>query len=267
MPETGLTIDYTELQKRVSFLACGTRDLTRISKEDRELVDSLIESGLRRFYYPKQAGGVLYDWSFLRPQFRLLVNVGTNDYTMPAQFAGIEGNLVHDKVDNMRLPVTKVSVDEINRLRGLNLQVASWPIHFAERAVESGGRTPTRWQVLIWPDPSATYILYGTYRVHPLAPNGAAQPFLYGGPEHGETIIEACLAATELHVDGMPGAHAQAFDECLQSSIAMDAVLHQPELLGYNGDHRYQRNDPLMRDSMHFENFSPVTYGGVDYSG
>lgn len=263
MPETALTLTYDELQKQVAQFTNGTRNLRALGNDDLELIQSCVLNGLRRFYYPAQIDANLHhDWSFLISDFTFKTEVGTQDYVMPFNFGGAIGRLHHGPNDGIKFSLNKVTPEKILYMRQMAQTVTNWPLMYAERPVAQGGTTGQRWKIMVWPSPSAQYTLYGTMRIHPLGPNGF-QEYLYGGPEHSQTILESCLAQAELQIDGQPGAHALEFRNCLMTSIVLDAQMHAPEQLGYNGNGHVNQNSPLMRpDGGFFENFSPVTIGG-----
>lgn len=259
MPETGLTLTFADLQAQIAFYLFGQDDVSMISPFDLRTLARVIENGLRRFYYPMQVmQGTIHDWSFLRSKLTLKLANGTSDYEMPFDFGGAEGDLYHDPSDNIKFPLRKTTPEKVLERRMYATTLTAWPQIYAERPVQKGGRQSTRWEIMVWPDPAASYTLFGTYRVLPLAP-GTAQNYLYGGPEHSQTIVEACLAAAEMQT-GEPGAHANEFAACLKTSIALDQSMHQPEYLGYNG--AGGGNSSLMRKDGYFENFDPVTSGG-----
>lgn len=250
---------YPELQEQVCLFLHGIDDVTNISTAELNNLTRLIRNGLRRFYYPPQQEGI-YDWNFLRQKCTIQTCVGTRDYLQPFDFGGLDGELTHDQNDSVIQPVSKVTFDRIMQLRATNVQMTSWPTYYAERPVHSGGRQSTRYEVMFWPDPDAVYTLYGNMRVLPLNAV-SAQPYLYGGVEHSQTILEACLAQAEIQLDGAPGVHAVEFAACLKTSMALDTTMHAPEKLGYNGNRR-AGDRSLMRDNLHVENFSAVTYSG-----
>lgn len=266
MPDTGFMLTIDELRQQMAVQLYGTDDYLKVSQLEQDNLKRWMKNGLRRFYYPMQ-GGQVYDWSFLKAEFTLKVDVNCSDYVMPPTFGGVIGDLVHVPGDNVRLNVVKVTPDRILELRQFNLTVTNYPFYYAERSIPRGGVRAQTWEIMVWPSPSGSYTFKGTQRINPLAVNDS-HPYLYGGPEHAQTIIEACLAQAEIQMDGAPGVHAQEFVNCLQSSMAMDQSMHVPESLGYNGDGSLAgTQSAIMRDGMHFENFNDVTVGGVRYSG
>jgi hypothetical protein len=50
----------------------------------------------------------------------------------------------------------------------------------------------------------------------------AINEYPLGGVVHGETILEACLAAAEATLVDAEGVHSKRFMECLASSIRID---------------------------------------------
>lgn len=268
MPETALQLTYDELQKKLAWFMHGTRRLKAINADDLEVIQSTINDGLRRFYYPAQVNAEYqHDWSFLLSDFTFKTEVGTQDYVMPFNFGGAYGPLHHDPSDQIKVSITKVTPNKILFQRQLNVTITNWPTMYAERAVAQGGTNGQRWKIMLYPSPSAVYTLHGTMRIHPLGPNGT-QEYLYGGAEHSQTIIESCLAQAELQIDGQPGAHAAEFLNCLHTSIMLDNQMHAPEVLGYNGNDTMNNSGSLLRpDGGFFENFSSVTMGGTAYTG
>ncbi|MHB1950118.1 MAG: hypothetical protein ACYCQK_01435 [Acidiferrobacteraceae bacterium] len=268
MPETALQLTYEELQKQVAYFLFGTRRLRAINADDAENLQAVVNNGLRRFYYPAQVDPTLaHDWSFLVGDFTFITEVGTQDYLMPFNFGGAIGPLHHDPGDNIKVSVVKVTPNKLLWQRQLNVTITNWPTMYAERPVPQGGATAQRWKIMLWPSPSAVYTLHGSMRVLPLGPNGA-QEYLYGGPEHSQTILESCLAQAELQLDGAPGAHAAAFRNCLLTSIILDQQMHAPEVLGYNANDNFNNGGAILRpDGQFFENFSQVTYNNSAYTG
>lgn len=266
MPETALALTYDELQKQCAQFLHGTRNLRAINANETENLQALINNGLRDFYYPSQVDPSLrHDWSFLVSDFEFLTEVGTEDYLMPFNFGGAIGPLYHDPEDQIKVSVQKVAANKILQQRQMQITLTNWPTMYAERAVMQGGTQSTRWKIMLWPSPSAQYTFHGTMRVHPLGPNGT-QEYLYGGVEHSQTIIEACMAQCELQIDGQPGAHAAAFKNRMWTSVVLDNQMHAAEKLGYNGNNS-RGDSSLMRPdgAGYFENFSTVTMGGVSY--
>jgi hypothetical protein len=68
MAESTLSLNFPELQKEVSDRGLGWgRTIGSLSAEQLELVQSIINSGLRQFLFPPPLGGRSHRWSFLSP--------------------------------------------------------------------------------------------------------------------------------------------------------------------------------------------------------
>jgi hypothetical protein len=264
---TGFILNRDELRQQIAVAAYGTDDLSGdspLSQFEIRNVDRMMRNGLRKFYYPGGADG--FDWSFLEAEFTLVVDPSTVDYTQPATFGGLKGGLVHIPNDNVRLTVQKTTVRDILERRQFNLTTTNYTMYYAERPVHRGGISPTTWQLMTWPTPNGKYTYKGIQRINPIVPTAVA-PFLYGGPEHSQTILEACLSEVELFLDGTQSVHTAAFQERLAAAMSADTTMHAGDSLGLNVDPDTRHNSAIMRDGRYFENFDDVTVGGTRYSG
>jgi hypothetical protein len=270
VPATGLTLTRDELRAQMATEIFGIDfdDGQKITPLESRKLDRWLINGLRRFYYPDpDARGIVHQWRFLKTEFTFHVDVNTIDYLQPATFGGLIGDLVHVPTDNVRLSVVKVTPDRILHMRQQNLTLTNYPFFYAERSVLSGGISPTAWEIMVWPAPSGSYTFKGTQHINPLAPN-AEQPWLYGGPEHSQTILAACLAEAESKGDGVVGIREQEFQTRLAASIGADDGMHQADNLGMNLDSSVLGgSSAITRGGRYFENFDPVTYGGSVYDG
>lgn len=258
MADSTLHIDYAEIKAQVAQLLHGVRDTSGLSADDAANVESLLKTGLRRFYYPQTVNPDLrHEWTFLRPAFDLEVHDGISDYEMPGTFGGCLGSLHFDEDDNTHGPVRKVDEDQIVYLRSYSNSASGNPTCYAERPKAGEGSKTQRWEIMLWPEPDADYTLHGRYRVHPQALTDDQQ-YAYGGVEHSETILQSCLAAAEQQ-KGEAGLHTAAFMAALTGSIQFDQSNHRADWLGYNGDRGARRYRRAYEDV--------ATVGGVAYTG
>lgn len=242
MPESTLAVDFAEIKAQVTYLAHGTRDTSSLTSEEQANIDSIIRNGLRKFYYPQIVNAQYnHDWSFLKPVFTLVTVSGKSDYTQEGDFGGLAGDLQFSPDDNQGGPILKVPENTILEMRSWSTDTSGAPSHYAERPVRSGGLESQRWQIMLWPEPDGEYELKGRFRVSPNALT-ATQKYPYGGVEHAQTILEACLAEAEIQIDRQPGPHSTAFLTALAASIAYDQRGHSPDYLGYNGNRRRNNN-------------------------
>lgn len=218
------------------------------------LINTDVKSGVRRFYHPPILPGeaTSYSWSFLKPISEVTITSGSRTVDLPDDFGDFEGSL--------GISSTAGLIPYLIRLTGVALlyrqyegiQGATGQPQYA--AVEPiRGTTPIRgqrWRLVVWPEPDADYVIRGQYTINPDALTGD-RPYVYGGAQHHETVLESVLAVAEQRRDNVAeGPHKMAFLERLAASISMDRRL-QPEFLGRNrdrsdwmwGDDRRHRRD------------------------
>ena len=139
------------------------------------------------------------------------------------------------KIDSEYLRVTAVTSTTFTVTRGYASTTAAThsadatvtllgpPKRFAIRPVASTPITTTgqRFEMLVFPTPDAAATV--NYR-YSLAPDDVTttSTYPYGGPQHAETFMLACVAKAELIIKGEPGPNTAAFKEQLVASIIMD---------------------------------------------
>lgn len=238
------------------------------SEEDwQRIIQSNIKAGLHSFYYPENG----HQWSFLHPIDSVTTVADTDEYTLPDDYGGIEGRITYAEADGGYGSIKLVNEEVIRRLRAHNgtTNVSGYPTMAAIQSVPgtSGANFDNssegqRFKMLLWPTPNAAFTLSFQKVILPdlISP---ANPYPYGGQVHAHTIRSAMLAQGELMVDGQPGRHTEEFMRRLQSSIAKDGTLNQPEFLGYNG------NREMFADERwpHQLDYDLVTYDGSEYDG
>jgi len=232
MSSLSLSLDY--LRREVSdFLAWGRTYLT-LSNDQQGRVDSVIESGLRQFYFPMPISGetTAHEWSFLTPQASVTLEAGTNTYDAPVDFGGLVGRMTYAE-DTGRVSVVQTSEYIIrNRYQhegqsGIASLVAVLPKK--ELATSKQG-----FQFVFWPKPNAADVL--TYR-YVVQPNKLTQDthYPYGGMVHAETILQSCLDVAEARLNDEQGVQHQRFLQRLAASIAHDRRLASPGRMGKRG--------------------------------
>ena len=271
MAGLSLGIDLSEIRSRVAFRLHGTRDYSALTTSDQQNVDSVIKSGLRRFYYPLMTDpNVNHRWTFLKPEFRIHLQSGTTDYMLDARIGGLLGNLSYVASDQAYIPVESVSVDRILQLRSRNTQIQTFPFHYATRWIAANGLADQRLELLVYPDPDGLYTLKGRARIRPEALT-EDNPVPWGGPECAEAILQSCLAVAEQQIDNEVGSDTAAFRAALSAAIQWDQAntAETGESLGfmydgYNGDIA----GPELRGGEYggvrrFQDFTPVSYLGA----
>lgn len=251
-----LALGYADLMNAVSeFLGYGS-DYTALTAAKQATCDSIVQSGLRQFYYPPAPpapkGG--YQWGFFRPDSTL--SVATKEVNLPDTVGALIGNLTYVSPENAGLgPVQVVGEGRIRELRE-KLDMEGYPQYVAMVPVLSGGSVVQRYKLVFYPTPDTTYLLAYRYIVVP-GKLTATNPYPLGPMMHHETILESCLAVAETRRDDTAGVHNQLFRERLTASIEYDNRIDRPDYLGYNAD----RSDELNRHvpmSIH-HGYTPVS--------
>lgn len=215
--------------------------LTAVLETDQEThLDQMVLYGENMFYKGTVLPGetTVHRWSFLEPQGSISVSADDYTYNLPDDFGGFKSaGLSLDPSDDAVEDVRLTSIDFINRQRALDVTISvETPTHAAYRLKDRAQTTGQRFELILWPTPSTDCTLYFRYYSTPTATTDGA-PYPLGGQPHGMTLLEACLAAAELHMnDESNGPHFQEFMRLMQSSVAFDRAQTTPQYFGKNLD-------------------------------
>lgn len=215
--------------------------LTAVLETDQETnLDQMILYGENMFYKGTVLPGetTVHRWSFLIPQGSVNVTAGDYTYNLPDDFGGfVSPHLSLDPSDDASEDVRMTSIDWINRQRALDIVVSvETPSYAAQRLRDRSLSTGQRFELVLWPTPASDCTLYFRYYSTPTATTDGA-PYPLGGQPHGMTLLEACLAAAELHMNDEPqGPHFQEFMRLMQSSVAFDRAQTTTQYFGKNLD-------------------------------
>lgn len=235
-------------------------------------VDLALQTGLRKFYAPCVLPGDKYshEWSFLCPLGHVVTNDVVSEYDLPTGFVDIDGPLTFAPDERVIFPPIDLVPEYRIRQLFQRTTAAGRPTMGSVRMKPINPAGGTLYELILWPQPDDAYQLSFRYQVNPAAmENDACLP--YGGQQHAQTIIEACLAAAE-ELGGMAagpvvnGPHAAKFLECLIASVSLDRRTGSPETVGYNRD----RSDRVGEGGEGFANWHDcdanlVTYNGLLY--
>lgn len=196
-------------------------------------VDSIVQSGLKRFYFPPplpQGEGSPprppHKWSFLCPKTTLPLSSGTQAYNLPADFSGILGEFNFSS-GSSRDRIAIVPEPQLRHLTVSNPQNGV-PTHAAVRPKSSDSSAAQVWEVLFYPTPNATFTLEYRYTVVPPAID-STNAYPLGGKQHSETILAACFYEAVQRERMDDGGMAQArFFERLSASVDLDLQSLQP---------------------------------------
>lgn len=205
-------------QKVATMLGYGAASSLWTDAQTNE-IDSFVQAGIRRVYYPADAQNKGYKWSFMRPETTLSVEDGDAEYDFPAGFGSMRGRFHFDD-EELYPPVEEISVGD---MRDLWARVStSGPPQYAAIFWNSSSNTAAQTQsVKFWPEPDADYTLHYQYEAKANALSSAA-PYPLGGQEIAEVYVESCLALVEQYKAGKPGAHTQQYVFLLNDAIARD---------------------------------------------
>lgn len=254
MTESTLSLTLTGLQEEVGFVLGIKRDSSAWSAEEQATVTSIVNSGLRKFYFPETP----HEWSFFKPTTTLTTTEDDADQDLPDLFGSLDGEFTFASAQ-YKQKIKNVGEGIIRQLRADNSDTSGVPLFAAIRPKANDGSLGQRFEVMFFPKPNDAYVL--SYRYHVL-PNAltAVNPYPLGGASHAETIQNSCLAVAEQRGDGEIGIYTAAFDKSLQASIIADKR-QAPDNLGYNADRSSERGT-AGRIGVY-----TVTYNGQTYTG
>lgn len=256
MAESSLSVGLVDLKQAVGhFLGHGRggvafADWAARTPDPTDEVLAVIQSGVRRIYYPPGSNG--YEWSFLRPTTTLAILDGIGDYDLPESYHRLIGDL-HYEADENRGAVVEVSLGAILEMRSREDR-SDYPTYAAIRSKAFDATTGQRSEILFWPEPNADKTLTYSFEAYSGALTDAA-PYPLGGMYLAELYTESCLAVAEQRLNNEAGLHTAAYQTLLVDAIARDRK-KGAKLFGQMG-HRepvYER-----RRTREFE----ITYHGV----
>ncbi len=221
MAESSLSIGFPELQVEVGgFLGYG-RTSGSWSTSQESLIDSIVQSGVRRVYYPPSTSEGIsgYEWSWLQPTTTLAIVSGTSDYDLPDDFGRLVGPF-HFPAEEYRKPVIEVSVSKILQLRTYSFQTGG-PYYVATRFKSSDGSAGQKQEVLFFPEPDEDWTMIYEYEAYNSALSDSF-PYPLGGMKLSELYIESCLAVAESRTVDEFSVHTQTFQALLIDSVLRD---------------------------------------------
>jgi hypothetical protein len=269
MPESTLAIRFREFQAEVGeYLGWGKGVYYNDkpwTKDKLNRITSCVKSGLRRFYYPPilQNQSAQYAWIFLKPVANIAFPSGGQWVYLPEDFGQPEGRLTITSTQTQTpWPLDLTGIGQILQLYQVDPTISGRPARAA--ITPTRGTHPTggqQWQLWIYPLADQAYTFQLRYYINPDYLTGDL-PYAYGGAEHHETILEACLSVAEERLDDVPagqGPHYMAFLERLKASQSMDTRL-KPQRIGRNID-RSDDDGYFDRTLLHWLN-NGITYNG-----
>lgn len=219
MAESGLSVGLPELRQEVGFfLGYGIAGWSAAQETE---IDRIIQSGVRRVYYPPAASQETlgYEWSWLRPMTTLSLVADDYDYDLPDDFGRLIGPFHYPPATYVK-SIPEVSIGKIISERA-NSNHTGDPWWVATRWKSSDGSGGQRREAIFYPTPDASRVLTYQYEAY----QGAlteANPYPLGGMKLAELYIESCLAVAESRLDDSAGQHRAEFEALLVDAVARD---------------------------------------------
>ena len=234
--ESSLSQSYESLLRAVGHYLGFGLDVDSYSEEQLYQADEVsIQGGLRKFYAPEPMGKMPpVQWSFLRPIMSLSLKAAVGDYDLPDDFSSLIGKVTILSTTGNYSNLLVQNEGQIREARSANT-ITGIPRVCAVRAKPVNKGFGQRWEMLFYPTPSTTYTIELKALVNP-SKLSATNPYPYGGMQHAQTILQACLSEAEEKVQDIAnGPQRVAYLGRLAASISLDAQ-SRGEHLGYCGD-------------------------------
>lgn len=230
MSESTLAAGYDSLRSLIGYkLGYGRTSAAWTSANIADIAQCLL-SALRSFYWPTNG----YEFTFLKPVKQFSSATGVRQYDCPDDFAGMDGDIQWVTDSAPSWSIKRVEHEHLRRKRqGLTISTGR-PECFALVPLAPKGANSSRWQFEFDRAFDATYVLQYQYDVIPDQLITGQMP--YGGAQHTETIIAACLAAAEWQIDSQLGLEHEKFQQRLAASIAADSRLRPTRMGPYGQD-------------------------------
>jgi hypothetical protein len=219
-----MVASYSSLLERVGHCLFGVR--SGYSTDQTSDIEMSIMDGLRDVY-------AAHNWSFFRPVKTITTASGTSTYSLPIGYESIETELNYAPGESDFYPPCRMRHDsEIRKLQQDNEDTEyDRPRYFSVRNVEFDPTVGSLRQLVLWPTPDDTYVLYARMTLRPVAIDAVNQ-YPVGAETLYQVILESCLAAAERNLDDAEGVHRKRFVELLPLAIAADQDASSPRSLG-----------------------------------
>jgi hypothetical protein len=217
-------------------------------------VNFAVQSGISQFYFSNE-------WTFLKPSSKIQIPVGVSHVQLPDDFGGFEGDLtVASAITPTAIyrPVPFILPGQIEQMHSVNPH-ATGPMAYASQQPIKGTTQvgATREQIYFFPQSDGVYVANIRYYILADMLTGTA-PYVYGGAQHSQTILQSCLSIAEFRKDNEIGPQNAKYAELLQMSKMADNRL-KPQHFGRNRD----TSDSMRgRGQYPFWNVGPNTYEG-----
>lgn len=230
---------FNEIRSELSFAAgwgrisSGWDDDADPGKKG-DAIDSCIRYGLRKFLTGTIAPGTrkVYEWSFLRKQYKFLTVADQTDYPLPEDFGSPDGDLTYTQ--DFFSPVPFITDGRLLAMQS-SQPTATGVVQFAAiRFLPSQGAVPQAQHLLLFPTPTGAWTLLLSYQINPdLLSERSQVPA--GGPAYARAILYACLSELATRIGPPNPQYEQEYQAALLAAISVDSRVRAGSL-GYNGD-------------------------------
>jgi len=258
---TALTVTYTTLKREVGYFLGLSRDSDNYTAAQTSEIESIIDRGYRLFLNPpttKDEDGAVtaHVWRFLFPTTTISLTASTWYYDLPSTFGNMRGDRLYFAADSGYSPVIIIGQGQILDLRA-RADTEGRPQYAAIRPKDPTGTAAQLFEIIFWPTPEQAYTLTYSY-TKKTARITSSDPYPVGGEEHGETILQACLAMAERYKGKTQGPEWTMFLTMVQASMIRDK---ESNSASYVGD----MNGGLVPLGLSTRPESTVTYNDVEY--
>ena len=225
---------YNWLRKEVAAVMPDyPKDAAMLDYQQRSVIDSIIEGGLFRFYFPPPSEMTIPDateaqkerlrraphsWSFLQLTAEITTENGKSEYDLPLNFGNFLGEPTTSRSDSNRLAIAQEShIRQLINSEG----TTDNPQYVAKKIVSGEGYSQSRSSLLVYPIPTGAETITVQYAVVPPRLSDDS-PWPLGGAEHAQTILACCLAVMEERSGSGSQVYRQKMIEMLASSVLLD---------------------------------------------
>lgn len=238
-----VNIDYGSfqwLQREVARKLGYSPSVHLLDFDEESNVNSVIESGVRQFYYPPPTQLTLadpteaqkerlrrgpYAWTFLQNVTSVNLVSGTSLYTLPADFLSfIEEPTV---VGGKGLAIAEGS--NIQQFLDNTPEIGTPRYCAVRKLAQASGQKP-RLELLVYPVPDANITIKVRHSIEPL-PLNETNNWPLSSTDHAETILSCCFAIIEERIGGDGSARVR-MQERLVTSMSLDQLSATPAETG-----------------------------------
>lgn len=232
-----LSHDYTSLRREIAVELGFNRVSASRTAAENEDIEDVLKLGLQYYYSPPilPRERTSHRWSFLRPIYSLATIANQENYTLPVEFGGVEGDITWVRDGQLNIRITQVNEGILRELRHSNISSATDPCHFAVWPASSTGSAQQQYILGLFPKPSAIFNLRFRYNALPSTLT-TGNPYPLGMPLFADALRASMMAACELKMDDEYGKHWQVYQDRMAVAVSLDRANMENGSLGFNSD-------------------------------